>query len=99
VAGSEFDFRHAREVGPAVLDVCYRVAGRREARFAGRTLWWDAAFGYLQVFTGDTLPEAERRRGLALEPLTCPADAFNSGEGLLVLEPGEKWSGSWGIRP
>jgi len=57
----------------------------------------NGSFGYLQVFTGDTLP-ADRRRAVAVEPMTCPADAFNSGTGLVVLEPGASWSGSWGIR-
>lgn len=99
VAGSPFDFRRSRAVAGAVLDVCFPAPERREARFAGRTLWWDAAFAFVQVFSGDTLAPSERRRGLALEPMTCPGNAFNSGEGLLVLEPGEEWSGTWGIRP
>lgn len=99
VEGSEYDFRRARPVGPVALDVCYPTPAGREVRFAGRTLWWDAAFGYLQAYTGDGLAEPERRRGLALEPMTCPPDAFNSGEGLVVLEPGQEWSGSWGILP
>jgi aldose 1-epimerase len=51
------------------------------------------------VFTGDTLPEARRRQGLAVEPMTCAPDAFNSGDGLTVLGPGETFSASWGISP
>ena len=31
--------------------------------------------------------------------MSCPADAFNSGDGLVVLEPGEEWTGTWGISP
>jgi aldose 1-epimerase len=31
--------------------------------------------------------------------MTCPPDALNSGTGLLVVEPGQTWTGSWGIRP
>jgi aldose 1-epimerase len=63
------------------------------------TVWMDEAWGYIQVFTGDTLSADERRRSIAVEPQTCPANAFNSGEGLRVLEPGESFSGSWGISP
>jgi aldose 1-epimerase len=63
------------------------------------TLWQDESFPYLMVFTGDTLPEPHRRRGLAVEPMTCAPDAFNSGDGLLVLAPGETFTGSWGIEP
>jgi aldose 1-epimerase len=63
------------------------------------TLWMDEAFRWVQVFTADALPEPRRRRGVAVEPMTCPPDAFNSGEDLLVLAPGETWRGSWGISP
>jgi hypothetical protein len=34
-----------------------------------------------------------------VEPMTCSRNAFNTGEGLLRLEPGETRTGSWGIRP
>lgn len=30
--------------------------------------------------------------------MTCPADALNSGDDLVDLEPGASWTGSWGIR-
>jgi aldose 1-epimerase len=50
------------------------------------------------IFSGDTVhPQSRRRQGLAVEPMTCAPNAFNSGEGLLVLEPGEVFRGSWGI--
>ena len=61
------------------------------------TLWADEAYGWVQVFTGDTLPAAARRRGLAVEPVTCPPDAFNSGVGLLRLEPGQSHTATWGL--
>jgi len=35
---------------------------------------------------------------VAVEPMTAPPDAFNSGEDLVVLEPGARFSASWGIR-
>jgi aldose 1-epimerase len=35
------------------------------------------------------------RGGIAVEPMTCAPDAFNSGSGLLVLEAGESFTGSW----
>lgn len=65
------------------------------------TLWADAeAFPYVQVFTGDSLPEGRRRAtGIAVEPMTCPANAFVTGDHLIVLAPGETWSASWGLRP
>lgn len=62
-------------------------------------LWVDRSYPYIQLYTGDTLAPERRRQGLGAEPLTCPADAFRTGEGLLVLGPGETFTGSWGIRP
>lgn len=63
------------------------------------TLWADAdAFAYVQLFTGDGLPAARRRcSGLAVEPMTCPANAFNSGSGVLTLAPGEEWTAEFGV--
>ena len=34
---------------------------------------------------------------LAIEPMTCPPDAFNSGVDLDVIEPGESLVASWDI--
>jgi aldose 1-epimerase len=31
--------------------------------------------------------------------MTCPPQAFRTGEGLIRLEPGETFSGEWGIEP
>jgi aldose 1-epimerase len=31
--------------------------------------------------------------------MTCAVNAFNTGVGLRWLDPGETWSGSWGLRP
>ena len=61
------------------------------------SLWFDAAFRFLQAYTVDEV--APGQSGVAFEPMTCAPDAFNSGDGLFVLEPGEQWSGTWGIVP
>ena len=50
------------------------------------------------LFTGDPLPDVARR-SLAVEPMTCPPDAFRSGEDLIRLEPGGSFTSTWGIRP
>jgi aldose 1-epimerase len=60
-------------------------------------LWAEPDFGWVQVFTPDDHPG--RGRAVAVEPMTCPPDALNSGIGLITLGPGEEWTGSWGIRP
>lgn len=59
----------------------------------------DGSYRWLMLFTGDTLGADRRRRGLAVEPMTCAPNAFVSGEGLRILEPGESWTTSWGVGP
>jgi aldose 1-epimerase len=65
----------------------------------GLRVWADAAFGWWQVFTADTLDPPRLRRSVAIEPMTCPPDAFRSGRDLILLEPGQTWQGTWGIMP
>ena len=63
-------------------------------------LWMDEGYPYVELFTGDTLPSPDRRRkGLGLEPMTCPPDAFRTGQDVLRLEPGASITRTWGIRP
>jgi aldose 1-epimerase len=109
VAGTQYDFRAAREIGPLVLDACFHelardADGRSRVSLdnpaANVTLWMGDAYGYVMLYTGDTLGVAERRRrALAVEPMTCAPNAFVSGEGLLRLEPGQTHTAEWGIEP
>ena len=55
----------------------------------------DEAWPWLQVYSGDTLPAGQHRRSLAVEPMTCPPNALADGADLVVLPPGEAWSGTW----
>jgi aldose 1-epimerase len=48
------------------------------------------------IFTGDTLPDVNRR-SIAVEPMTCPPNAFRTGTDVITLEPGMSWTGTWGI--
>ncbi len=50
------------------------------------------------LFTGDPLPDVDRR-SIAVEPMTCPPNAFRSGEALIRLEPGRSFTSTWGITP
>ena len=49
-------------------------------------------------FTGDPLKPDRRRKAVAIEPMTCPPNAFVTGDDLLILEPGEAVTHTWGIR-
>jgi aldose 1-epimerase len=108
VAGSDLDFRSPRQVGDSVIDTAYTDLERDEGGIArvtlrgpehGAELWLDDRHRFVMVFSGDTLQPRRRRQGLAVEPMTAAPDAFNSGDGLVVLQPGEEWAASWGIRP
>lgn len=57
----------------------------------------DEAWRWLLVYSGDTLPVGQRRRSLALEPMSCPANALADGVDVVVLEPGETWAGTWTV--
>ena len=51
-----------------------------------------------QVFTGDPLAPDRCRKAVAIEPMTCPPNAFVTGDDLLVLEPGAMVTHTWGIQ-
>lgn len=60
-------------------------------------LWADQVFRWVQVYTPDDFPG--RGRAVAIEPMTCPPDALNSGTDLIELAPGQRWSARWGLTP
>ena len=109
VEGTEHDFRQGRPIGSTRLDNAFtdlerdgeglaRVELRDPERDAGLTLWVDESYPYLMLFTGDPLPDV-KRRSLAVEPMTCPPNAFRTRESLIRLEPGASVTSAWGITP
>lgn len=107
VAGSPFDFRAGRPIADTQLDHALTGLTRDEAGLAWAKLasgdatvglWAGPGYDWLQVFTGDALGPGQRRKALAVEPMTCPANAFASGDGLLSLAPDDSVTHTWGIR-
>jgi aldose 1-epimerase len=106
VDGTEFDFRRPRAIGATQLDNAFTDLERdgdglarvslSDSGDSRLTLWVDQSYRYLMLFTGDPLPDVARR-SLAVEPMTCPPNAFRTGESLIRLEPGESFTSSWGI--
>ncbi|HET7567881.1 MAG TPA: hypothetical protein VFJ91_07815 [Gaiellaceae bacterium] len=82
-------------IGARKLDETRHRPGGWRIRAGEVEVWADEAWPWVQLFTGD-LPDVARR-GLAVEPMTCPPQAFRTGEGVIRLEPGERWSGEWGV--
>ncbi|GAA1166279.1 aldose 1-epimerase [Microbacterium oxydans] len=59
------------------------------------TLWQGEGFDYVQVYTTPAYPG--QSLAVAIEPMTAPADALNSGLGIRRLDPDETWTLHWGI--
>ncbi|HVT68263.1 MAG TPA: aldose epimerase, partial [Trebonia sp.] len=107
VTGTGYDLRAARKLAGVRLDTAF-TGLRRESdglawvRLSGgavtTAMWLDAACTWLQVFTSDPLEPERRRAAVAVEPMTCPPNAFASGEDLTVLQPRESVTVRWGIR-
>jgi aldose 1-epimerase len=106
---TEYDFGKPRAIGATKLDTAFtdlerdqdglaRVELRHPDHDGGLALWVDERYSYLMLYTGDDRPDVNRR-SLAVEPMTCPPNAFRSGDDLIVLEPGGSFQGVWGISP
>jgi aldose 1-epimerase len=99
------DLRHPRRVGDLALDTAFgdisrgaddRIRGVVRAPDGRRLeLWAGPGYDYLQVFTTDRFPG--HPLAMAIEPMTAPANALNSGQSLRWLAPGETWTPTWGI--
>lgn len=108
VAGTDYDFSVGRALRDVELDTAFggcepgpdqlvRHSVRAEDG-SGVEVWADPVFRWVQVFTTDSYPGKDTR-AVAIEPMTCPPDALNSGVDLLCLPPGDTWAGRWGITP
>ena len=106
VTGTSADFRTPVPLADVHLDTpfgdCRPAADglihhRLTAPSGGLELWADPDFKWVQVFTPDNFPGVGS--ALAIEPMTCPPDALNSGIDLITLAPGQSWSGRWGLIP
>ncbi|MEV0057189.1 aldose 1-epimerase family protein [Saccharopolyspora shandongensis] len=106
--GDEVDFRTGRRLAGVLLDTAFGGAtpapgddlvrhSLTDPNGRGVQLWADPVFKWVQVYTAGEFPG--RGRAIAIEPMTCPPDALNSGVDLLVLQPGEDWIGHWGLKP
>ena len=105
VEGTSRDLRSGRRLGDLQLDDAFGGIDRDPDGLARYTVaapdgrrvvvWAGPELDYVQVFT--TVKYPGQAKTLAIEPMTAPADAFNSGTGLKLLSPGETWSVRWGV--
>ena len=107
VDGSPQDLRGGAALRGLDLDTAYTglatVDGRVRHRLTAPDgtaveLAAEPVFRWVQVFTTEVYDTDDGRiDAVAVEPMTCPADAFNSGTDLLHLGPGEQWSAGWSL--
>ena len=104
------DFRALRLIGGTVLDDAFGQPRRGDdgwsrARLKGTDLrevvvGMGPGFRTWQACTGDGLDEDLARRAIAIEPMTCPPNAFAAGEAGVdfdVVAPGDELVVEWSI--
>lgn len=101
------DFRASRRIGRTEINNAFtglaRHDGSARARLladdgSGVEIEWDERCPWVQLYTADHGVGRDFRSGVAVEPMTCPPDAFTSKRDLLVVLPGESVSAGWTIR-
>jgi aldose 1-epimerase len=108
VAGGAFDFAAGRPLRGLEVDHAFtglvgdddglvRATVRGGDGHGVRCTWDPVALPWVQVHTADLAPPEPSRAGLALEPMSCPPDAFNSGVDLRVLPAGGSASDGWRV--
>lgn len=100
-----FDFRAASAIGETFIDHAFTDLHRDDDGLArvrltdvagvGVEMSWDAACPWVQIHTADLPDPAVSRTGLAVEPMTCPPGAFNSGTDVIRLDADEHAKASW----
>ncbi|MFZ4840930.1 hypothetical protein [Mycetocola saprophilus] len=107
VAGTEWDLRAGVPVLDGPQHLGFTALSARDGvvtsilrgRDAAVELWMDPRFRWLQIYlTRDFPGVGPDHLAIAVEPMTAPPDALNSGTDLHRLEPGETWTLDWGIR-
>ncbi|MDR1189833.1 MAG: aldose 1-epimerase family protein [Bifidobacteriaceae bacterium] len=107
VSGTAFDFLSGRPLGSGEVDHAFSdldwdadghaSAVLRDPSGSGVVMTWDKSCPWVQVHTADQPLREYNRLGLALEPMTCPPDAFNSHQDLVWLAPDQTHQATWQI--
>ena len=105
--GGRYDFHEPRQIADMVFDTAYTDLHRDDDGVArvritendgsGAEVWLGQAFRWVQVYNGGS-PNGTPGASLAVEPTSCPPDAFRTGVDVVTLDGGARWQGSWGIR-
>jgi aldose 1-epimerase len=105
VAKKNFEFRNGAAVDQRFIDHAFKVASSTMERSVdviakngrGVRMEFDSSSPWIQIHTSDRIDEKNSRTCLAVEPMSCPPDAFNSGIDLIWLLPGAEHTMTWKI--
>ena len=91
VAGSQYDFSQSRKLQDLDIDNAFTDLPevwkvRLTDPGTGNSVQLSSNTPWMQLYTAGALD----RVGLAVEPMTCPPDAFKTGDCLIVLSPGDE---------
>jgi aldose 1-epimerase len=97
VTGTNFDFIDSKKISDLFIDHAFKYSSDYSrsisllnAEGQGAEVIFDDQSKWIQIHTADRDLQGDSRMAVAIEPMTCPPDAFNSGIDLIVLEPGKK---------
>jgi aldose 1-epimerase len=100
-----FEFQRSSVIGTRFIDHAFKVdEGKPRAitvkapSGAGVSMTFDETSKWIQIHTADRDGGENSRICLAVEPMTCPPDAFRSGEDLIWLNAGDRTASSWRIQ-
>jgi aldose 1-epimerase len=105
VDSTEFDFRKLKQISNLFIDHAFKADADLPPRVIlinesklGVELEFDESTKWIQVHTADREGKEDARMAVAIEPMSCPPDAFNSGLDLITLAPNERHSFSLKIK-
>lgn len=106
VEGTDFDFRGGRPLKGVKVDHALTsiasgdrggMATVRCANGGGVRMRWDRTCPWVQVHTADRPEPHYDRLGVAVEPMTCPPNAFQTAQDVVSLLPGARHTARWRI--
>ncbi|CAB4548239.1 unannotated protein [freshwater metagenome] len=96
IENTEFDFQKLRQIGSTFIDHAFRHKENlpREVELQdhlgrGVMLEFDQSSKWIQIHTADRNGAEQSRNTVAIEPMSCPPDAFNSDVDVINLKPGD----------
>lgn len=104
VTDMNYDFRQGAVIGERFIDHAFnvnesapRIVKILGADGSGVAMEFDDTSKWIQIHTADREGGDDSRICLAVEPMTCPPDAFNSGTDVIWLAAGDETSSWWAI--